>query len=195
MSSTQSFLPVREIKEGIVILKNGEWRAILMASSINFGLLSTEEQDAVIYQYQNFLNSLDFPLQISIQSRRLNITGYLKKLEEQEEKQQSELLRIQATEYREFIKSLSQMINLMTKNFYVIIPFYPLLIGKRELSKEEVFRYKTQIDQRIEYAMAGLRRTGVHSVQLKNEEIAELLWGFYNPAELEKGRVVAFPEI
>lgn len=195
MLSTQSFIPIREIKKKIVILKNGEWRAILMASSINFGLLSPEEQDAIIYQYQNFLNSLDFPIQILVQSRRLNIAGYLKQIEEQEEKQQSELLRIQASEYREFIKSLSQMINLMTKSFYVVIPFYPLVIGKRDLSKEEFTRYKGQIEQRIEYVMAGLRRAGVHSVQLKSEEILELLWGFYNPAELEKGKVVAFPEV
>jgi len=193
MPPTQHLIPIKEIKDGIVILKNGEWRTLLIASSMNFALLSPEEQDAVIYQYQNFLNSLDFNIQILVQSRRLNIRGYLKKLAEIEEAQESELLRVQAKEYREFIKSLSEMVNLMSKNFYIVIPFYPLAVGKRKLAAEDFARYKTQITQRVEYVIAGLRRTGVHAVQLGDEEIVELLWSYYNPADLEKGEIPAFP--
>jgi len=195
MPVTQQLIPIKTIKKGIVILKNGEWRAVLIASSMNFALLSPDEQDAVIYQYQNFLNSLDFNIQILIQSRKLNITGYLKSLKEIEEKQESELLRVQAKEYREFIKSLSEMVNLMSKNFYIAIPFYPLSVGKKKLTEEDFARYKTQMTQRIEYVIAGLRRTGVHAVQLGNEEIVELLWSYYNPADLEKGEIPAFPLI
>jgi len=188
MPSTQQFLPIKEIKEGIIILKNGQWRSILMASSINFGLLSKEEQEAIIYQYQNFLNSLDFTIQILVQSRKLNITGYLKKLKEIEDQQESELLRIQAREYREFIKSLAEMTNLMTKNFYVVIPFYPP-------SSKDFSRWKNQFDQRRAYVIEGLRRVGINSVPLGNEEIIELLWSFYNPSAAEKGEIPPFPEI
>jgi len=195
MPVTQQLIPIREIREGIVILKNGEWRAILIASSMNFALLSPEEQDAVIYQFQNFLNSLDFNIQILIQSRKLNIRGYLKSLKEIEEKQESELLRVQAKEYREFIKSLSEMVNLMSKNFYIIVPFYPMAVGKKKLSEEDFARYKTQITQRIEYVISGLRRTGIHAVQLGNDEIVELLWSYYNPADLEKGEIPVFPPV
>lgn len=195
MVTAQEFLPIKELREGIVILRNGEWRAILIASSMNFALLSPDEQDAVIYQFQNFLNSLDFNIQILIQSRKLNIIGYLKTLEEIEEKQESELLRVQASEYREFIKSLSEMVNLMSKNFYIVIPFYPLMIRKKKLAEEDFARYKTQLLQRVEYILAGMRRVGIHCVQLGNDEIVELLWSFYNPAELEKGEIPAFPKI
>ena len=195
MSSTQKLLPIKEIKEGIVILKNGEWRTILMASSVNFALLSPDEQEAIIYQYQNFFNSLDFNIQILVQSRKLNLSGYLKTLEITEEKQESELLRMQAGEYREFIKSLSEMTNLMSKNFYVTVPFYPLMIGRKTISEEDFARYKTQILQRIEYVIAGLRRVGVHSIQLDNESIIELLWSFYNLSETEKGKIPAFPQV
>lgn len=195
MVTAQEFLPIKEIKEGIAILRNGEWRAVLIVSSMNFALLSPDEQDAVIYQFQNFLNSLDFNIQILIQSRRLNIVGYLKTLEEIEAKQESELLRVQASEYREFIKSLSEMVNLMSKNFYIVIPFYPLMIRKRKLAEEDFARYKTQLLQRVEYVLAGMRRVGIHCVQLGNDEIVELLWSFYNPAELERGEIPAFPKI
>ncbi|MFH0987741.1 MAG: hypothetical protein V1841_02535 [Patescibacteria group bacterium] len=193
MPMTQDFINIKEIKEGIAILKNGEWRAILIASSINFALLAPDEQDAVIYQYQNFLNSLDFNIQILVQSRKLNIMSYLKDLKEVEEEQESELLKVQAKEYREFIQSLSEMVNLMSKNFYIIVPFYPLTIGKKKVGTEDFARYKTQMIQRIEYIISGLRRTGVHTVQLGNEEIVELLWSYYNPADLEKGEIPLFP--
>ena len=183
------------MKEGIVILKNGEWRTILMASSINFALLAPDEQEAIIYQYQNFFNSLDFNIQILVESRKLNLSSYLKTLEITEEKQESELLRIQAGEYREFIKSLSEMTNLMSKNFYVIIPFYPLMIVRKTLSDIDFARYKTQVLQRVEYVIAGLRRVGVHSIQLGNSEIVELLWSFYNLSETEKGKIPAFPSV
>jgi hypothetical protein len=192
-ASTQDFLPIQEVKEGVVILKNAGWRNILMASSINFDLMSQEEREAVIYQFQSFLNSLDFEIQILIQSRKLNLKPYLKQLEEIEQTQENELLRIQAGEYKEFINALSEMTNLISKNFYIIVPFYPP--AKEKLTQEDFIRWKSQLNLRSQYVMNGLRATGVNVVILESEEIIELLWGFYNPAELEKETMPVFPEI
>ena len=121
--TTQQFLEVDQIKEGVVILKNKVLQGILMVSSLNFALKSEEEQNATIYQFQAFLNSLDFSCQIVIQSKRLNITGYLERLKELEENQQNELLRAQTKEYREFIRQLVEQENILIKNFFVVVPY------------------------------------------------------------------------
>ncbi|GAH03461.1 unnamed protein product, partial [marine sediment metagenome] len=121
--STQDFLKFDQIRDGVIILKNKGLRSILMVSSLNFALKSSEEQNAIIYQFQNFLNSLDFSCQILIQSRRLNIIGYLDKLEDIEKKEENELLKVQITEYRKFIEGIMAGGTIMQKTFYVIIPF------------------------------------------------------------------------
>ena len=126
-AQTQQFLEIEQIREGVVVLRDKTLRGILMVSSLNFALKSEEEQNAIIYQFQEFLNSLDFSCQILIQTRRLNITGYLDKLKELEEKQENELLKIQTRGYREFIASMIKEGVIMTKNFYIIIPFIPAL--------------------------------------------------------------------
>ena len=119
--STQQFLEVEQIREGMVILKNRGLRGIMMVSSLNFALKSDEEQAAIIYQFQSFLNSLDFSCQIIVQSRRLNITGYLDKIKELEIKQTNELLKIQTKGYHNFIKELVAAGTIMTKSFFVVI--------------------------------------------------------------------------
>ena len=116
-TSTQQFLEVDQIRQGVMILKNKALRGIIMVSSLNFALKSEEEQTAIIYQFQNFLNSLSFSCQILIQSRKLNITGYMEKLEEIEKKQKNELLQIQTAGYREFVESLIKQGTIMSKNF------------------------------------------------------------------------------
>src|SRR3989344_1518127 len=121
--TTQQFLEISQIKEGVIVLKNKAMRGILMVSSLNFALKSEDEQNAILYQFQSFLNALDFSCQIVIQSRRLNITGYLEKLEELEEKQKTELMKIQTKEYREFIKQLVEQNSILTKNFFIIVPY------------------------------------------------------------------------
>jgi len=194
MPTTQSFLPIREIHEDVVILKDGSWRQILMASSINFALMSKEEQEAVIYQFQNFLNSLDFYIQFLVQSRRLNLDKYLKELDELITKEENELLKMQGREYREFIKSLSEMSNLMTKTFYVVVPFHPG-VTKKTLSKKDFSHLKYQLDQRVAYVRAGLRRCGIFTVILKSPEIVELLWSTHHPAKFERGEIPPFPSI
>ena len=122
-NSTQDFLEIKDIREGVIILKNNSIRGILMVSSLNFALKSEEEQTAIIYAYQSFLNSLDFSCQIIIQSRKINITPYLDGLQELERRQTSDLMRQQTASYRKFIKEMVRGDMVMTKNFYVVIPY------------------------------------------------------------------------
>ncbi len=195
--STQDFLGFDQVRDGIIILKNKGLRSVLMVSSLNFALKSTEEQNAILYQYQNFLNSLDFSCQISIQSRRLNITGYLDMLSEIEKKEKNELLKIQISEYKNFVGATMKQGDVTQKVFYVIIPFTISEIRGDENSKglspissitEEVFqRAKTQLFQRLEFVMLGLRSCGLQAVPLNSLEIIELLWGLYHQSEAERG--------
>lgn len=202
MTSTQDFLSFDQIREGIIILKNKGLRSVLMVSSLNFALKSTEEQNAILYQFQNFLNSLDFSCQIMILSRRLNITGYLDKLEEIEKKEENELLRLQIEEYRKFIDQIMKGGSIMQKTFYVTVPFslseaqpidqkakFPKI---SELTEEMFQRSKEQLFQRVEFVALGLRASGLQAVPLNTLEIAELLWGMYHPLEAERGY---YPEI
>ncbi|OGF82389.1 hypothetical protein A3B18_03530 [Candidatus Giovannonibacteria bacterium RIFCSPLOWO2_01_FULL_46_13] len=209
--SSQEFVPIREIRDGIVVLKNGGLRMILMASSLNFSLKSAEEQEATIYQYQNFLNSLDFTVQFFIQSRKLNITPYLETLKEAEKNQLNELLKIQTREYIEFIKNFVETSNTVTKSFYAVVPYDPpafetpkgaldSLLGifsgkKNEVKKipdEKFEEYKTQIFQRVDTVAQGLTSAGVRVAPLNTDELVELYYSLFNPGEIEKGRA---PEI
>ncbi|MFH1180830.1 MAG: hypothetical protein V1705_00280 [bacterium] len=203
--STQQFLEINQIKEGVVVLKNKSLRGIIMVSSLNFALKSEDEQNAIIYQFQNFLNSLDFPVEISIQSRRLNITGYLEKLKELEGKQENELLKTQTASYREFIKNLIAGGSIMAKSFFVAVPFFLVdvpgmtsgkaFLKKQEagaLSEEKFQRAKSQLWQRMEYVSMGLKRCGLQTVPLNTAELIELFWSAYHPEEAEFGY---YPEI
>jgi type IV secretory pathway VirB4 component len=196
--TTQQFLEIEDIKEGVVILKDGSLRGILAVSSLNFELKSEEEQNAIIYQFQNFLNSLDFPIQIYIQSRKLNLTGYLEKLKEIEEAQKNELLKIQTHSYIEFIKSLvGEGSSIMRKSFYVIVPYYPPLIPTRKKGEpslgDEIFeRAKTQLLERMDFVAHGLRGCGVFCAPLNTPELIEFFWAIYHPEESEVGY---YPEV
>lgn len=199
----QQFLAVDAIREDVIVLKDGSLRVILMCSSFNFALKSSDEQDAVIFQYQNFLNALDFPIQFVVHSRRLNIEPYLESLAERQREEESELLRIQISEYREFIKTFVAATNIMSKTFYVIVPFTPAALQKKGLvasvfsllgmGKENgamdarVFEErKRQLWQRADTVIDGLQRFGIRSVPLNTEELIELFYGLYNPTEFEK---------
>src|SRR3989344_7937228 len=157
--ASQKFVEIDKIKEDMVIMKTGAVRAILLASSINLALKSTEEQDAIIYQFQSFLNSIDFPLQFIIQSRKLNIDDYLATIKEMERKQENELLKIQAQEYIEFIRNFVELQNIMTKNFYIVVPFTKEIVktGKgifgastsaAKMDDEQLLKLKDQLWQR-----------------------------------------------
>lgn len=202
--SAQQFLEIKEIKEGVVILKNNTLRGILMVSSLNFALESTEEQETTLYQFQQFLNSLDFSAQILIQSRRLNITSYLDKLDELKEKQKNELLKIQTADYKKFIEGLVKRGGIMTKNFYVMVP-YSVLETKESVSIKKLTKIvapslsetdfqgaKNQLWQRMEFLGLGLRRCGLNSVPLTTPELIELFWSLYHPRQAEVGY---YPEV
>ena len=198
--STQEFVPVQEVRDGVIVLKDGSLRAALLASSLNFALKSEDEQTAFITQFQNFLNSLDFSVQIFVQSRMLDIRPYIATLEAAHKKQLDDLMRIQIREYIEFVKSFTEAANIMTKNFFVIVPYSAsgVSIGqggpasllpwnKKKKSAEETNRtfeeQVSQLEQRIAIVQQGLIRTGVRTVQLGTEEAIELLYKMFNPGE------------
>ncbi len=196
---TQEFVPIKEIRNGVIILKDGGYRGILICSAINFGLKSAEEQRAITIGFQNFLNTLDFSIQILINSRRMDMRPYLAFLEEKAPEQKSELMRIQLREYIEFIRSFSDQTNIMTKSFYVIVDYAPQVntantfsflrgdsAATKKTSSETSFEeQRAQLEQRLSLVAAGLAGTGVRAVALGTEEIIELLYRSFNPGELE----------
>ena len=198
-ATTQQFLEIDQIREGVIVLRNKAMRGVIMVSSLNFALKSEEEQNAIIYQFQSFLNSLDFSLEIVVQSRRLNITGYLNQLKELERKQENELLKTQTAEYQRFIRELITGGAIMSKNFFVVVPFtlieIPGIKAVRPtaiLSEEQFQRAKTQLWQRMEFVALGLRRCGLQCIPLNTSELIELFWSLYHPEEAEVGY---YPEI
>jgi hypothetical protein len=205
-SSTQNFLEIDEIREGALILKTGQLRSVLMVSSANFALKSADEQQAIISQFQNFLNSLDFSLQIVVQSRRLNITGYLDMLRKLEQNQQNELLKVQTADYLAFVEQLIQGGSIMAKNFFVVVPFsLGEVVGgvlkeqnakkpkTGKLAESQFQRMKNQLWQRMEFVALGLRRAGLQVVPLSSEELIELFWSSHHPQEAEVGYYPQIP--
>jgi len=213
-SSTQEFLEIQDIKEGVLLLKNQGVRGVLMVSSLNFALKSEEEQTAIVYAFQSFLNSLDFSCQIVIQSRNINITPYLDELKDLEDRQTNGLLKEQTASYREFIKELVRGETIMTKNFYLIVPYSLMealglgaitkgfglgkLFGKKDkqpkaaLTDDEFQRCKSQLWQRMEFVAMGLRRCGLEAIPLTTPELIELFWAIHHPEQAEVGY---YPEI
>lgn len=194
---TNVFVDIADIKNGAIILKNRALRSILKVSSLNFDLKSQDEQKAIIYGFQNFLNSLDFPVEITVQSRRLNIKGYLEELGKRLENQDNELLNIQTSEYIEFVRGLVSLANIMSKSFFIVVPFSPIEAKRESIWKKvkqavkpaprvrfttEVFsRYREQLWQRVEHISAGLAGLGVEVEPLSTTEILELFYKTYNP--------------
>lgn len=205
--SSQDFVLIKEIRDGIVVLKDGGLRAVLMASSINFALKSEDNQQAIISQFQNFLNSLDFSVEIVVQSRRFDIKPYIAILEERVTKQENDLLKLQTREYIGFIKKFTEGTNIMNKIFFIVVPYSPAImevshgegsvaskvkqglgIGKRtDAQKEKGFdEHKAQLEQRVSVIEQGLVRTGVRVAQLGTEEVVDLFYQLFNPGETEK---------
>lgn len=194
--STQRYLDILEIKDDCIILKDGTVRAVVLVSSINFSLKSSEEQEAVIQAYTQFLNSLTFPLQIVIQSRKLNIDDYLNRLKDIEKEQTNELLRKQTIEYRQYITELVEISDIMSKRFYVIIPYSS---GKIKIKsfftrmreaisptavihiKQKIFEeLKNEVFKRVDYVIDGLSAIGLKSVVLDTQSLIELFYNTYN---------------
>lgn len=201
---TQQFVPIQEIRDGIVVLKDGSLRAIVMASSQNLALKSEEEQRAILFSFQDFLNMLDFSTQFFVQSRKLDMRPYIALLEDRRKKQQTDLMRIQVTEYIEFIRSFTESINIMTKSFFVVVPYSPALFGggaqgilarivpwmgkktEGEDAANSFEEHRTQLEQRIAVVQQGLSGTGIRVARLGTEELVEMYYSLFNPEELEK---------
>ena len=205
--STQSFLQFSYIRDDTIVTRGGDLRAILMVSAINFGLKSQEEQDALTYAFQAFLNSLDFDIQILIHSRKTDIEPYLAMLQTRVEAADSELMRVQTEEYIEFVRSFVSSANIMTKQFFVTIPFsfakshdagikglvrtlLPVRQAKtEEMTTQEFDAARTQLTQRLDFVAQGLHQLGLRSTVLTTEEILALLWKFYNPEKQETSHI------
>lgn len=195
--STQTHLPIAEIKDGVVVLKDGTLRAVLLVSSINFALKSEDEQNAIISAYVGFLNSIDFPIQIVVQSRRLQIRPYLEELQELERTQENELMRVQIADYRAFVQELVDIGQIMSKRYYVVVPYDPLSNRKKtfwsrfkevikptislRLKEERFQERKEDLDLRVRQVGSGLSSVGLRAVQLDTQALIELYYATYNP--------------
>lgn len=201
--ATQEFVPIQDVKDGIVVMKDGGMRAVILASSLNFSLKSEDEKTAVILQFQDFLNSLDFFIQIFIESRRLDIRPYLALLEDQKKNQMNDLMKIQIQEYIEFIKNFTENTNIMKKSFFVVVPYTPAVMQGKSGSIQSVLNKKsteavtaekkesfeenrTQLEQRLSVVEQGLVRCGIKTARLGSEEIVELFYKLFNPGDTEK---------
>ncbi|MDO8728873.1 MAG: hypothetical protein Q7K26_03155 [bacterium] len=202
-SATQEFIPIKEVRDGIVLLKNGDMRSILLCSSLNFALKSEDEKQAILFQFQDFLNSLDFSIEIVVQSRKLDIRPYIALLEERGQAQTNNLMKIQVREYIEFIKSFTENTNIMTKNFFIVVPYSPAILTTSQSSMASRFGFGTkkeqaaateasfdenrsQLEERLSVVEQGLIRTGIRVAHLGTEEIIELFYKAFNPGETEK---------
>ncbi len=203
--ATQEFVPIKEVRDGVIILKDGSLRVILMASSINLALKSADEQAAVIAQFQNFLNSLEFTVQFFVESRGLDIRPYIALLEGRLAAELDDLMKLQIREYITFIRDFTERSNIMSKNFFIVVPYDPALIERgagpiggilsavtpgaeagAALTDEQFEQYRSQLEQRVGIVEQGLVRTGVRVAPLGTEEIIELFYKLFNPGELEK---------
>lgn len=200
VQSTKQLVGISNIIDNIVLLKNGSLRSVIEVTAINFELRSEGEQIAILQNFQRFINSIDFPLQIVVNSRKLNIDEYVKLIETSSSELTNELLKIQATEYAKFIKELSDLSNIMSKKFYIIIPFYvfeaPSKAGitqsiksifkpstvVKELTPEQLETYKSQLLQRTELIFDGLVGMGLKTRTLEKNDLMNLFYGLYNPS-------------
>lgn len=197
--ATQQFVPVKEIRNGVIVLKDGSYRGVLICSSVNFGLKSADEQHAITLGFQNFLNTIDFSIQIVINSRKMDLRPYLALLEEKAVGQKTELMRIQLREYIEFVRSFTDHANIMTKSFYIVVPYAPHMsaasavnflhregaAAKSATAETSFEQDRAQLEQRLSLVAGGLSGTGVRAIPLGTEEIIELLYRSFNPGELE----------
>ncbi len=196
--AAQDFVPIKEVRDGIITLKDGSMCALILASSVNLSLKSQEEQQAIIMGFQTFLNSLDFSLQIVVQSRRLDIKPYLITLEERMKAQVEPLLKVQTKEYIEFIRQFTDEVAIMKKSFVLVVPYGQTQLQANENVLKNVFGKKddatktvqmefeeqrSQLDQRISVVTQGLGRIGIRTVQLGTEEVVELFYKIFNPGE------------
>ena len=197
--ATQEFVPIERVRDGFVILKTGELRAVLLTNSLNLGLKSEDEQQAVLSQFQNFLNSLDFSVEFFIQSRKLNIKPYLELLQERSTQVKEDLLKIQIHEYMGFITKFTEESDIMTKHFFITIPYFNedtktggasslMSFGKSSNAQQKIDEFDTariQLDQRVATVIQGVSRFGLRAQRLGTEEVIELFYKLFNPGDVD----------
>ncbi|MGC9611180.1 MAG: hypothetical protein ABSE68_03130 [Minisyncoccia bacterium] len=197
---SQQFVPIKEIKNGVIYLKNGSLRQILIVSGINFELKSEAEQNLILSGFQNFLNALDFAVQFFIHSRKVNVDNYLAKMDERRKEEKNDLLKIQIEEYASFIRNFVDQNAIISKSFFVVVPYDPIIVPggasgifslfkkspvaeeKKQTENENLEQLKHRSDQ----VMDGLSQIGLRATPLGNEETTELFYNLYNPQLVEK---------
>ncbi len=201
-NSTQSTLQLSEVRDGMVIMVDGSFRAVVACKSINFDLMSDREREGVEYSYQNFLNSLHFPIQILVRSQRVDIGPYIEKLINQRRSQDNMLLGVLMDDYINFIDALADEANIMEKSFFITIPYFPSgdvqnlvaqgkgFFGKlfaqpkntiTHIDAQSYQKAKDEIKNRVDSVVNGLFQIGVQSVQLDTKSLGELYYNYYNP--------------
>ncbi len=205
MPSTQQYLDIAEIRDGAVVLRDGSLRSVILVSSINFALKSEDEQQATVQSYVSFLNYLEHPLQIVIQSRKLNIDKYLNEITQITKKQTNELLKTQTAEYKQYISELVDLGDIMSKRFYVVVPYAPG-IDKRKtfteklsavfsplanirLNEKRFKELKAELDNRTRTIISGLNGMGLNAAVLDTQALIELYYNIYNPEVAEQQKM------
>ncbi|MDD5731454.1 MAG: TraC family protein [Patescibacteria group bacterium] len=206
-NSTQSYLDIDHFESGILIMKDGSMRMILSTSAINFELKAEIERNSIIYAYQNFLNSLEFPIQIIVQSRKLDLDEYLETLKKKITETTNELLKVQISDYVDFVQGVINVANIMQKRFYVVVPHYPsnfkkigglaqIFSGSQagvEISDMEV--ETKYLMQKTETVASGLQSIGIRALQLDTQELIELFYGAYNPDQSTRQKLIDISQL
>jgi len=211
MESTQKYIDISEIKRDCLVLNDGILRAVILVSSINFGLKSQEEQTAVIQAYVQFLNSLEHPIQIVVQSRKLNIQPHIEDLREKMRNQTNELLKSQMADYIDFLQELVKLGQIMTKKFYIVVPYNPAGDKRRgflarlsevlsagvsiRLKRERFERYREALFRRVDNVISALSSMGLKAVPLDTQSLIELFYNSYNPIESETEKLAKLDKL
>src|SRR3989338_3787657 len=209
---SKNFVAIKEIRDGVVILKSGALRGVLLVTAMNLALKSSEEQEAVIYQFQNFLNSIDFSIEIVVQSRRMDIRPYLQMLDERLLQQKEELMRVQTKMYIEYIRYFSEEVDIMKKYFFVVVPYtssqtsyrkksiIDRIFGKKggdkkkkdvdlSMSDEQFQEKRLQLEERIGVIRQGLQGLGLKVEYVDTPALVDLFYSLYNPGDVQKSVV------
>lgn len=217
-NSTQNTLQIAEIRDGIVIMNDGSFRSVVMVKSINFDLMSPQEQEAVEYSYQGFLNSLYFPVQIFIRSQKVDLQPYIAKLDKIRTEHDNMLLALLMEDYIGYIDALSSQTNIMDKKFYVVVPYYPVVDVQKALTQSKNFltgvkglfknqeqhvvineqdleNAKTELRNRVQAVLSGLLQSGIKGLPLDTQELIELYYDTYNPDTATRQQLKNFDDL
>jgi len=214
-NSTQNSLLINEIRDGLVIMSDGSFRSVVMLKSINFDLMSLQEQEGVEYAYQGFLNSLAFPIQIFVRSQRIDIEPYIQKLDKIRGEHDNMLLVRLMEDYIDFMVNLSEQTNVMDKKFYIIIPYYPTINAQKAVEASKTFltgifghkeapvtineadlnAAKTELRNRVQSVLASLQQCNIQGLPLDTQELIELYYDAYNPDTATRQQLKNFDDL